>query len=188
MVNAAAQIRAQVTACQFILPLADTLQPADVQGVLQTTPLPVRLVQQQTYDVMQAADVLLVASGTATLEAALLGTPMVIVYQAHPLTYLLARLVMRVSRIGLPNIIAGRAIVPELWQYEVTAEHIAAQALALLTSPQRTTAMRTELAALRNQLGTPGVPERVACGILRFLGSFVSEPQAVAGIQRVARP
>ena len=65
--------------------------------------------QRQTYEVMQAADVLLVASGTATLEAALIGTPMVIVYKAHLLTYLLARLVMRVSRIGLPNIIAGRA-------------------------------------------------------------------------------
>jgi lipid-A-disaccharide synthase len=188
MVNAAAQIRAQVTACQFILPLADTLQPADVQGVLQTTPLPVRLVQQQTYDVMQAADVLLVASGTATLEAALLGTPMVIVYQAHPLTYLLARLVMRVSRIGLPNIIAGRTIVPELWQYEVTANNLAAQALALLTQPERATAMRTELATLRSQLGAPGVPERVACGILHYRNTAVSQLLAVGAIRQGTRP
>ena len=147
---------------QFILPLAETLQPADVQEVLETAPIPVQLVQRQTYEVMQAADVLLVASGTATLEAALIGTPMIIVYKAHLLTYLLARLVMRVSRIGLPNIIAGRAIVPELWQYEVTAEHMAAQALALLSFPQRATAMRMELAALHSQLGAPGVPERVA--------------------------
>jgi lipid-A-disaccharide synthase len=188
MLTAAAQIRAQVTACQFILPLADTLQPADVHGALQAAPLPVRLVQQQTYDVMQAADVLLVASGTATLEAALLGTPMVIVYQAHPLTYLLARLVMRVSRIGLPNIIAGRAIVPELWQYEVTANNLAARALALLMQPQRATAMRTELATLRSQLGAPGVPERVACGILRYLEAHVSQSVDVGASRRLAQP
>jgi len=96
--------------------------------------------------------------------------------------------VMRVTRIGLPNIIAGRAIVPELWQYEVTAEHMAAQALALLSFPQRAAAMRMELAALHSQLGAPGVPERVARGILRSLGTFVSQSQAVEGTQRVARP
>ena len=81
---------------------------------------------------------------------------------------LLARLVMRVSRIGLPNIIARRAIVPELWQYEVTAKHMAAQALALLTSPQHATSMRLELATLRSQLGAPGVPARVANGIIHY--------------------
>jgi lipid-A-disaccharide synthase len=188
MLDAAAQIHAQVTTAQFILPLAETLQPADVQQMLDTAPVPVRLVQRQTYEVMQAADVLLVASGTATLEAALIGTPMVLVYKANLLTYLLARLVMRVSCIGLPNIIAGRAIVPELWQYKVTAANMAAQALALLTRPERATAMRTELATLRSQLGAPGVPGRVASGILRYLDTQVSQPLAVWATRRVARP
>src|SRR5262245_42589973 len=188
MLEAAAQIHTRIATVQFSWPLAETLQPADVQPLLETVPIPVRLVQRQTYEVMQAADVLLVASGTATLEAALIGTPMVIVYKAHLLTYLLARLLMQVSRIGLPNIIAGRAIVPELWQYDVTSEHMAAQALGLLRSPQRTTAMRMELAALRSQLGAPGVPERVASGILRFLGTSASQPLAVEGTRRVARP
>jgi lipid-A-disaccharide synthase len=187
MLDAAAQIYARVTTAQFILPLAETLQPADVQEALETAPLPVRLVQRQTYEVMQAADVLLAASGTATLEAALIGTPMVIVYKAHLLTYLLARLVMRVSSIGLPNVIAGRAIVPELWQYHVTAENMAAQALALLTRPEHAKAMRTELATLRSQLGSPGVPERVASGILRYLDTQLSQPSAVGSARRVAR-
>jgi lipid-A-disaccharide synthase len=169
MLQAAVQIGAQVTAAQFILPLAETLQPADVQEALETVPISVRLVQRQTYEVMQAADVLLVASGTATLEAALLGTPMVLAYKAHLLTYLLARLVMRVSRIGLPNILANRTIVPELWQYHVTANNLAAQALALLTCPERAMAMRLALATLRSQLGAPGVPARVANGIIRYL-------------------
>ncbi len=187
MLEAAAQIHAQVTAAQFILPLAETLRPGDVQGALEAAPIPVRLVQRQTYEVMQAADVLLVASGTATLEAALIGTPMVLAYKAHFLTYLLARLVMRVSRIGLPNIIAGRTIVPELWQYHVTAENMAAQALALLTSPEHATAMRTELATLRNQLGTPGVPARVANGIIRHLDTRLPQPTAVGATRQADR-
>ena len=187
MLEAAAQIRAQVATAQFIVPLAETLQPVDVQKAIETAPISVRLVQRQTYDVIQAADILLVASGTATLEAALIGSPMVLVYKAHLLTYLLARLVMRVSRIGLPNIIAGRAIVPELWQYDVTADNMAAQALALLTSPERATAMRTELAILRSQLGAPGVPERVASGLLRYLDARVSQSTAVGATRRVAR-
>ena len=188
MLEAAAQIHAQMTATQFILPLAETLRQADVQKALETVPIPVRLVQRQTYEVMQAADVLLVASGTATLEAALIGTPMVLAYKAHLLTYLLARLVMRVSRIGLPNIIAGRAIVPELWQYHVTAKNLTAQALTLLTSPERTTAMRIELATLRGQLGAPGVPARVANSIIRYLDTQPSQPMAVGATCRVARP
>jgi lipid-A-disaccharide synthase len=186
MLGAAARIRAQVPAAQFILPLAETLQLTDVQEAIKAAPTAVRLAQRQTLDVMQAADVLLVASGTATLEAALLGTPMVLVYKAHLLTYLLARLVMRVSSIGLPNIIAGRTIVPELWQYQVTAETMADQALALLTSPARATTMRTELAALRSQLGAPGVPERVASGILRSLHRQVSQPPIRDTTTRVA--
>jgi lipid-A-disaccharide synthase len=187
MLEAAVQIGTQVTTAQFILPLAETLEPADVQKALETVPITVRLVQRQTYEVMQAADVLLVASGTATLEAALIGTPMVLAYKAHLLTYLLARLVMRVSRIGLPNIIAGRGVVPELWQYNVTANNLAAQALALLTSPERATAMRMELATLRGQLGAPGVPARVANSIVRYFDTQRSQPMAVGATRRVAR-
>jgi lipid-A-disaccharide synthase len=187
MLDAAAKIHAQMTTAQFILPLAETLQPADVQEALGTASVPVRLVQHQTYQAMQSADILLVASGTATLEAALIGTPMVIVYKAHPLTYLLARLVMRVSSIGLPNVIAGRAIVPELWQYQASGGNMAAQVLALLTHPERTMAMRLELAALRAQLGAPGVPERVASGILRHLETTAS-PLAAGAAPPVGRP
>jgi lipid-A-disaccharide synthase len=175
MLEAAALIRARLPAVQFILPLAETLRPAEVEQALETAPVPIRLVQRQTYEVMQAADVLLVASGTATLEAALIGTPMVIVYKAHLLTYMLARLVMRVACIGLPNVIAGRAFVPELWQYDVTAENMAAQVLALLSHPERAAAMRTELTTLRRRLGSPGVPERVAGGILRYLDTHAAQ-------------
>jgi lipid-A-disaccharide synthase len=175
MLEAAALIRSGLDSVQFILPLAETIEPADVQGALAAAPMAVRLVQHQTYEVMQLADVLLVASGTATLEAALLGTPMVIAYKGHLLSYLLARLLMRVRCIGLPNIIAGHPIVPELHQYAVTAEHMAAQALELLTHADRAATMRIELAKIRRQLGTPGVPEHVARGVLRYLETCTAQ-------------
>jgi lipid-A-disaccharide synthase len=188
MLEAAARIRARLPAAQFILPLADTLQPEEVRRAMETAPVPIRLVQQQTYDAMQAADVLLVASGTATLEAALIGTPTVIVYKAHRLTYMLARLVMRVTSIGLPNVIAGRRIVPELWQYDVTADNMAAQALMLLNHPEHAAAMRVELAKLRRQLGSPGVPERVAGGIVRFLEMCSAQRAAAGAGSRITQP
>lgn len=188
MLEAAALIHARMPAAQFILPLAETLQPAEVQKALETAAVPIRLLQRQTYEVMQAADVLLVASGTATLEAALIGTPMVIVYKAHLLTYVLARLVMRVACIGLPNVIAGRAIVPELWQYDVTAENMAAQALSLLRHPERAAAMRTELATLRRQLGSPGVPERVASGVVRYLEMCAAQRAVTGTSPQVTQP
>jgi lipid-A-disaccharide synthase len=175
MLEAAALIRSGLDSVQFILPLAETIEPADVQGALAAAPMAVRLVQHQTYEVMQLADVLLVASGTATLEAALLGTPMVIAYKGHLLSYLLARLLVRVRCIGLPNIIAGHPIVPELHQYAVTAEHMAAQALELLTHADRAATMRIELAKIRRQLGTPGVPGHVAEGVLRYLETCTAQ-------------
>jgi lipid-A-disaccharide synthase len=188
MLQAAAQIRSQVPTAQFILPLAETVEPAEVEGALGIAPAPVKLVQRQTYEGIQAADVLLATSGTVTLEAALLGVPMVIVYKAHPCTYFLARLVMRVSQIGLPNIIAGRAIVPELWQDAVTADNMAAQAVALLTNPERAAAMRAELAKIRGQLGVPGVPERVAKKIIEYLAIQAPYSRDVETNRRVALP
>jgi lipid-A-disaccharide synthase len=187
MLAAAALIRSQLARTQFILPLAETLASADVQSALDAAPIPVRLVQRQTYEVMQVADVLLVASGTATLEAALLGTPMVIVYKGHLFSYLLARLLVRVRCIGLPNIIAGRPIVPELHQYAVTAQRLAAQALEWLTHPDRAAAIRTELAKIRHQLGTPGVPERVAKGVLQYLETRAAQAGTVRVSARVAQ-
>lgn len=188
MLEAATLIRSRVVATQFILPLAETLEPAEVQDTLAAAPVPVQLMRRQTYEALQAADVLLATSGTVTLEAALLGTPMVIVYKAHPFTYGLARLVMRVSHIGLPNLIAGQSIVPELWQNAMTAEHMAAQALELLMYPARAAAMQAALATIRSQLGSPGVAERVATGILAYLATGVPSRGAVEATPPVALP
>ncbi len=124
--------------------------------------LPIRVVQGDTYGVMQACDLLLAASGTVTLEAAILQTPMIIVYKLSSLTYHLARQLVRLSHVGLPNLIAGRTIVPELLQDEAREDLVATRAVSLLQNPEALGRQCRELAQIRGMLGEPGVASRVA--------------------------
>ena len=127
---------------------------------------PIELVSGRTYEVMAAADTLLIASGTATLEAALLGAPMVICYRVSRLTELIARALTRVQWIGLPNLVSGRAVVPELIQGEVTGARLAEEAARLLDDPVAATAQRAAFKDLRARLGEPGVGLRAARAVL----------------------
>jgi lipid-A-disaccharide synthase len=117
---------------------------------------------------MSVADAAIATSGTVTLEAALCGLPAVIVYKTSPLTALIARLVIRVDNIGLPNIVAGRRILPELLQEEASAGRIADALLALLA--ERCQAER-DLAQMKERLGGPGAVGRVARLVLAACGA-----------------
>jgi lipid-A-disaccharide synthase len=132
------------------------------------------VVHGQTYAVMRAADLLLVTSGTATLEAALLGAPMVVCYRFSRLTEAWVRLLVRVPWISLPSIALGRAVVPELYQRTFTAARVADAALGLLASPAALDAQRAAFRELAGILGEPGVGDRAARAVLSLLG----EPRA----------
>ena len=108
------------------------------------------------------ADLVLCASGSATLETALLERPMVVMYRLAPVTYAVARLLVRVPFIGMPNLILGKRAVPELVQHEVTAGRIAAEARAILLAPLRAAAIRADLARVRASLGQGGAARRAA--------------------------
>jgi lipid-A-disaccharide synthase len=129
--------------------------------------LGVRVVRDQPNEVMAASDLLLVASGTATLQAAVIGTPMVIAYRTSWLSYWLARLVIRVNWIGLVNIVAGRGIVPELIQDEATAERLSDEGHRLLRDEAALSGMRAAFRAVRDSLGSPGASRRAAEVILK---------------------
>jgi lipid-A-disaccharide synthase len=115
---------------------------------------------------MAGAEALLIASGTATLEAALLGTPMVVCYRVSRTTEIIARLLARVQWISLPNLVSGRAVVPELIQEDVTGARLAAEASRLLEDPVAATAQRAAFKELRARLGEPGVGHRAARAVL----------------------
>jgi len=151
---------------QFILAQASSIDDNLLQSLLAQSPVPVRVVSDQASEAMAASDALLIASGTATLQAAVVGTPMILLYKTTPLTYRLARWLIRVKWIGLVNLVAGRSIVPEVIQDEATAERLAAEIRRLLTDPQAYNAMKAGLQSVRESLGEPGASQRAAKVVL----------------------
>jgi lipid-A-disaccharide synthase len=146
--------------------VAPTLEPAFVRAHLDGAP--VLLLQDRTYAARAYADAALVASGTATLETALLGTPFAIVYKLNALTYQIARRIVKVPHFGLANVVAGREVAIELLQDEVNAERLGVE-LARLLEPATAQRVRAELRAVRGHLGEPGAAGRVAEDLLAKL-------------------
>ena len=162
MLASAQQLARLLPRCRFLLPLAPGLAPDLVQPYLTQAAVPVDLRQGQTYEILAAADLALVASGTATLETALLGTPMVILYRLSPLTYVVGRLLIRVPHIGMANLLAEEGLFPELIQQEVAPDRITAAALSLLRDADHLARIRTGLKRLVQRLGGPGAAVRAA--------------------------
>src|SRR6266540_6505358 len=174
MLDAAARLAGAGGRRCFVLGLAASLDRELVTAVLGRASgaggPPVEVVEGLTHEVMAGADVLLIASGTATLEAALLGAPMVVCYRVSRLTEMVARLLKQVPWISLPNIVARRTVLPEILQAEVTGPRLAAEAERLLEDGPLATAQRASFKDLRERLGEPGVGERAARAILRVAG------------------
>ncbi len=154
---------------QFLLAVAGSLSPRLVETLLQGSNSRIRLVQGQTYQVMRAADLLITASGTATLEAGLLGTPMVIVYRVSQITWWVGRLLVDVPFAGMVNLVSGTRVVPELIQTDFTPERVAKTALELLHSPGALGAIRQRLQEVRGRLGEEGASLRAAQEVLKTL-------------------
>jgi len=159
----------------FVLGLAASVDRGLVLALLaraaETGGPPVEVVEGLTHEVMAGADVLLIASGTATLEAALLGAPMVVCYRVSRLTEAVARLLNRSPWISLPNIVAGRGAVPEILQDKVTGARLSFEAERLLADPVAATAQRAAFKEVRSRLGQPGVGERAARAVLKVVGA-----------------
>jgi lipid-A-disaccharide synthase len=165
---ACAQIHRE-TRAQFVLAAAPG---TDLELLREGWPqdLPLRIVEGQTYDALARADAAIVSSGTATVEAALLDVPMVVVYRVTPLTALLAKPLVRTPFFSMVNLIAEKCLVPELIQNDFTPARVSAEVLRLLREPSARDALRAGLAQVRARLGSPGAVERAADTILALLG------------------
>ena len=155
---------------QFILPLAPTLEVTDIQPQLDVCGLAVTVIKDKAYDVMQVCDAIVTVSGTVTLEIALMGVPMVIIYTVSPLTYAVGKRLVQVDHMGICNIVAGERVVPELLQHEVTAERIAAEIGRYLDDPAYTEKTRASLDSVKEKLGAGGCSKRVATIVMEMLG------------------
>jgi lipid-A-disaccharide synthase len=171
MIKAAARIHQQSPSTRFLIPCAEEHLRASIQRLLGENPLPdiFHIVDGQSMAVARASSLAMVASGTATLETALMETPMLVVYKVNPLTYLMARLLIRVDHLSLVNVLAGKDIVPEFLQHEARPESIAHEALVLLNDSSRVSQMKRDLQKVKSDLGSPGASTRAAEAIVRWL-------------------
>jgi lipid-A-disaccharide synthase len=155
---------------KFILAQASTIHDNLLQPLLRRSSIPIALVKEQATEMMALSDLVLVASGTATLQAAVVGTPMVLFYRTTPLTFWCAnvviRFVIRVKWIGLVNLVAGRTVVPELIQSAATGQRLYEEALRLLEDRPTYNEMKRDLAKVRAALGEPGASARAAEAVL----------------------
>ena len=169
---AAEKVKKEMGECQFLLPVADTIDPVLIQKKLGSNPLDIKILKGETYNVMNTCDALIIASGSATLEAGIIGCPMVIIYKLSPLTYWLALMLINTPYYGLINIVAGESVVPELIQSKANAENIAAEILKFLKNPEYCQEVQNRLLLVRKNLGRPGVMKAVAASMVDSLSKI----------------
>jgi len=162
MLAAAEQLQVSFPGIQFVLPQADSISDVLLQTYLKSSNINVTVVKNQPYDVIQCCDAVMTTSGTATLEISLLTVPMVIVYKLAPSTYWLGRWLVNIPFIGLPNIVAGKAIVKELIQHEATPKNLAVEVQRILSDVQYAAQMRENLSQVKQLLGQGGGSKNMA--------------------------
>jgi lipid-A-disaccharide synthase len=173
MLKSAEKVLKEFSSIIAVIGLAPTLRKEEVQPYLKTFSGESRLIESGIYDLMRHSRLVLVASGTATLETAVIGTPFLIVYKTSFLTYLLARRMISIPHIGLVNVVAGKKIVSEFVQNQAKPEKIAAEVLALLKDRGNYDRLKNELGGVKGKLGEPGAAlkaARIACDMIDSRG------------------
>jgi len=162
IIGAAIELKARFPDIQFILPLASTLKSDDIVPQLTSAGLEVTTTRERIHDMIRACDAVVSVSGTVTLEIALVGTPMVIIYKLSPLTYQLAKRLVKIPNIGLCNIVAGETVVRELIQGQANPDNIADEIERLLTDKVYKATIAGKLGEVRAKLGSGKASARVA--------------------------
>ncbi len=165
---------------QILLPVAARHLLPEIRSELVRTRMDkqVTVISEHVYTLLSRCELVIISSGTATLEAALLGVPMVVAYRVKPFTYFLGRRLLRARYITMPNILLDREAVPELLQENVTGERLAFEALVILDDRERAKKIRKDLASVREILGEPGVLQRAARLVLEEAAGRVLQTDA----------
>jgi lipid-A-disaccharide synthase len=167
-------LQKEIPDLQFVIPLAPGLPKTILSSRMKNISVPVKVVEGFTYDVMNLSDLLITASGTATLEGAILGKPMIIIYKVSFPSYWIGRALIRVDHIGLVNLVAEKEIAPELIQKDVHPQRIADEALRILRDPILSRKMSESMGEVCQKLGKPGAAQRAA----RIVTSLLHEAEA----------
>jgi lipid-A-disaccharide synthase len=153
-------LQKEIPDLQFVVPLASGIPKTILLSYIKNSP--VKVVEHHPYDVMNLSELLITASGTATLEGAILGKPMIIIYKVSQPSYWIGRVLIRVDHIGLVNLVAEKEIAPELIQKDVHPQRIADEALRILRDPILSRKIADSMGEVRHRLGEPGAAQRAA--------------------------
>ncbi len=167
--GAARLLKGRFPEARFVLPIASTLTEEDVLPELRAAGLDVTITHERIHDLIRACDAIISVSGTVTLEIALVGTPMVVIYRLAPITYQLAKLLVRVKNIALCNIVAGETVVRELIQEQANPRAIAEEIASILEDRSYGDSIRQRLATVRDRLECGGASRNTARLVLNML-------------------
>jgi lipid-A-disaccharide synthase len=173
LLEAARLLQNEIPNLQFVIPLAPSIPKTTLSPWIKEAGVPVKVIEGSTYDIMNISELLILASGTATLEGAIVGKPMVIIYKVSFLTYWIGRLLVHVDHIGLVNLVAEREIAPELIQKEANPRRIADEAFRILMDPIVNRKMVEAMTEVQQKLGEPGAAQRAAQTVLSLLNTTV---------------
>ena len=162
MLSAAEELAKSRSDLAFFLPRAHTIPRVDLETIIQKYSVPITITEGNNYDLMQICTACIAASGTATLETALMNVPTLLIYKVAPITYGIGKLLVNIKDIGLPNIIAKRRVIPELLQGEVTVSNVCHEMSHILDDTAIYEQMKLDLAQVKVDLGAPGAVQRVA--------------------------
>ncbi|NQT46441.1 MAG: lipid-A-disaccharide synthase [Candidatus Omnitrophica bacterium] len=154
---------------QFLISKPSSMADELYESELRKYDLPIKLTSKKNLESLTAADFVIVASGSSTLETAVMGKPMVIVYKVSPITALMVRLLITLPYVGLVNVVAGKRIVPEFLQGDAKPDSIAYETVSILNDPMKQIQMKSELNLVKKKLGSPGASMRAAQAILKLL-------------------
>ena len=171
IIDSARVLEKQFPGLQFVVPVASTLNEDDLAPQILAAGIDVMFTHERIHDLIRACDAVISVSGTVTLEIALIGTPMVIIYRLSPLTYLLAKQLVKIEHIGLCNIIAGETVVRELIQHEANPDMISAEIGKILGNVMYANEIKLKLSTVRSQLKSGGASANVARLIQMLLGN-----------------
>ncbi len=169
MLEALTRVRRRFPEVRAVIPVASTIPRRLIEGLVARAGVTATVLDGRATEALVASDAAVVCSGTATLQAALLLRPMVVIYKVSWLTYQILKRIVHVAHIALVNLIAGKKLVPELVQSQLTPENLASELLVLLADPEVRARMHEGYTAIRERLGGPGAAERVADVVIGYL-------------------
>jgi len=180
MLKSCALINRQIKDAQFVIAKSPNVDIDIYNSIIRAAALDLKIIEGKTYDCLNIADFCLVASGTATLETAIMQRPFAIIYKMNLLNYLLYRPQVRLPYIGMVNIVAGKKIAPEFIQFGARPKKISEQVLEILRNPGRIEQMKNDLAQVKSSLGERGASLRAAQIIIDFLGTSFNPKQSLS--------